>query len=298
MLRHMRMRRLGQAALVLAACTVASTALAQSRTFSCTLPDQSRTQRVVGGQSVDHGSFPWQVSIGFTGKSALSGHFCGGILIGAEWAMTAAHCMVDKGKVWRPNDITVRHGLTQLSDGGRALTVDRIFVHPGYRGGDNDIALLKLSSPVQGARRSYATLPQPDVARRFVFTNACAVVTGWGRTAPNQRPPDRLQGVALPIVDQETCRRAYAGHYGADAVTANEICAGFPEGGRDSCNGDSGGPLVVEGGPTGFVLAGVVSWGGYDNDSNFYCALEKGYGVYTRVSRYIPWIVETVKSAR
>lgn len=61
------------------------------------------------------------------------------------------------------------------------------------------------------------------------------------------------------------------------------ICAGFEEGGKDSCYGDSGGPLLVEndGNPR---LVGLVLFGGY------YCADPQYPGVYGRVSSVRDWI--------
>jgi len=69
---------------------------------------------------------------------------------------------------------------------------------------------------------------------------------------------------------------AYNGH-----IKAGMMCAGYKEGGVDSCNGDSGGSLVwrTSDGP---VLVGVVSFGEG-------CARKLKYGVYTPVSAYRNW---------
>ncbi|CAH2058062.1 unnamed protein product, partial [Iphiclides podalirius] len=81
--------------------------------------------------------------------------------------------------------------------------------------------------------------------------------------------------VVLPIIGSIPCKQAYEPLY---SVTPNMLCAGLPEGGKDSCQGDSGGPLVHNG-----RLAGVVSWG-------LGCARPHYPGVYTKVSALRRWV--------
>ncbi|MDX6258314.1 MAG: trypsin [Kribbellaceae bacterium] len=61
-----------------------------------------------------------------------------------------------------------------------------------------------------------------------------------------------------------------------------EICAGYKEGGKDSCHGDSGGPLVLHG-----RLLGVVSWG-------VGCAEAGHPGVYAEVATYYKEILKHI----
>lgn len=70
-------------------------------------------------------------------------------------------------------------------------------------------------------------------------------------------------------------------------VNENQVCGGGVEG-EDSCNGDSGGPLMVvkEGGTPRWFVIGIVSYGALS------CGGDKVPAIYTRVSAYLPWILD------
>ena len=194
----------------------------------------------------------------------------------------------------RVGQVSVVHGTQSLSSGGERRYVERLVPHERFRGDGpagqpNDIALIRLSSPFPASRAQTVQLQSRQLEANFGFPGACSVVTGWGSVeawAPGRERadardlPDRLRAVDLPIVDNATCREVYSGRIGA-----GQVCAGYEQGTMDSCQGDSGGPLVVPGGPTGWTQIGVVSFGRG-------CAQPGAYGVYTRVSTYIDWILD------
>jgi len=97
---------------------------------------------------------------------------------------------------------------------------------------------------------------------------------------------DVLMQVVVPIVSWDTCRESN-GIYKRE-LTDNMICAGYMEGGKDSCGGDSGGPLVRKRGGSWYQY-GVVTWG----DG---CALPNAPGVYADVVKFLPWIKEKTGS--
>lgn len=248
-------------------------------------------QRIVGGQEADPGEWPWQVALVQKGEDPYFGQFCGGTLIAASWVLTAAHC-VENAIASELDVIAGIHDLRNPDPDYRRVAVSGITVHPDWDSDtyNNDLALLKLATAVPARPANGAVLPIAYAnlvpANVGPLSGATATVTGWGNRAAQPDPggsdfPDRLHEVQVPVITNAECQGAYS------SITENMICAGLPEGGKDSCQGDSGGPLVVPASGNSWQQAGIVSFGEG-------CAKPGKPGVYTRVSRYIGWITSTI----
>lgn len=83
----------------------------------------------------------------------------------------------------------------------------------------------------------------------------------------------------VPYISRKRCRVLYPG----GDITNRMICAGYDEGGKDSCTMDSGGPLLCNG-----KLFGIVSWG-------HKCAQPDKPGVYTLVNVLQTWLDKKMK---
>jgi hypothetical protein len=64
------------------------------------------------------------------------------------------------------------------------------------------------------------------------FTGLQGVVTGWGAKVVHGPPSPSLNEVTVPIMSNKECRMT---PYGQNRITDNMMCAGYPEGKKDSC---------------------------------------------------------------
>lgn len=95
--------------------------------------------------------------------------------------------------------------------------------------------------------------------------------------------------VSVPVSRTQDCASAYV-PLQLTISAEKQMCAG--DFGKDSCQGDSGGPLTTAGevkGTPRVVQHGIVSFG------PSHCATEGTPGVYTKVSHYVPWIVQNLE---
>ncbi|KAI5625471.1 coagulation factor IX-like [Silurus asotus] len=234
-------------------------------------------KRIVEGVQQPQGRSPWQALL----RRKDENGFCGGTLISKRWVVTAAHCLEDP-----PDHVTLGDFDKLLLDvGEQRIKVEKVIVHPHFHEYtfDSDIALLYLAQPVMFSTVvSPVCLPNTHLAKRLERPGEYGLVTGWGATKYLGRSSRYLLKVSLPVVDQQDCMDSTE-----QAITDNMFCAGFLHTKKDACTGDSGGPFVVNYRGTWF-LTGVVSWGEQ-------CAADGKYGVYTRISNFLYWILDEVK---
>jgi hypothetical protein len=243
--------------------------------------------KIVGGDDYDIEQIPYQVWLGG----------CGGTIIGAEWVVTAAHCTPSVG-----DDIYA--GMTSINAGASQMrTAIEVYIYEGFTGTvtGKDIALIRVNTPFDFNDPKVQPIPYAtpaDVANGLTDPCVPALVSGWGALSSGGGSPDHLQAVIVPLISNTLTDAAYVGWQNLSAgwITADQIGAGdyAPQncsigdqnGGEDSCQGDSGGPLVVPNAAgTGYILAGVVSWGESCADPDY-------PGLYARVSEFADWIEE------
>ena len=272
---------------------------------------QSPEPRVVGGHTTTIEQYPWQAAVvvteaDFPGFDAHERQFCGGSLITGSIVITAGHCVYDSDpdcnsiggvgvclpsddpgddgtKRLDPDDVDVVLGVTTLSTAGAEdeHPIQDVSYHSSYDNDtlQNDVGYLVLEEPATlGASTATVDIAGDDEAA--VWTpGVLQDVSGWGYTTEGGDTVDTLRAASVPIVSDSTCGSpgVYDGAFFEDSM----VCAGYLEGGVDTCNGDSGGPLEapLEGG--GYRLVGITSWG-------FGCAQPDAPGVYTRIAQGAP----------
>ncbi|PRD23397.1 UNVERIFIED_CONTAM: Proclotting enzyme [Trichonephila clavipes] len=116
---------------------------------------------------------------------------CGAALVTQRHVITAAHCVVTGRSVttMSPRQLTVRLGAHDLRDNNEAdaidISVDAVRRHEQFdpRTYKNDIAVLRLSRPVQFSNATSPVCLPYDSLRNEDLTGKTSTVTGFGTIA-------------------------------------------------------------------------------------------------------------------
>ena len=104
------------------------------------------------------------------------------------------------------------------------------------------LALIQLLKPINIEDENKGRICLPDDDNPVAEDQEC-YVTGWGDVQEGGFPSDKLREVKVRRVSLATCNsdKSYKG-------TKDETmtCAGYPEGGKDSCQNDSGGSMACK----------------------------------------------------
>ncbi|KAK6638910.1 hypothetical protein RUM43_007180 [Polyplax serrata] len=262
--------------------------------------------KIIGGTNTQLDEFPWMALLQHTSERGQSlGFGCGGSLISPRYILTAAHCI--SGPAIKNNVKVTKIRLGEYDTSKEVdcqgevcnhkpvdAHIEQIIVHPQYRSTDrsqqHDIALIRLREDVKNSVAYINPICLPWNGTPRNITGERFTVAGWGRTANGQGTSSKTkQKVTLPGVSLEDCSPFY--NRINIQLQKTQMCAGG-EKDKDSCQGDSGGPLMmsrVTDNQVRWEVHGIVSFGPEK------CGVDKVAGVYTKVSEYLQWILDTIK---
>ncbi|XP_006835574.1 PREDICTED: duodenase-1-like [Chrysochloris asiatica] len=234
----------------------------------CILVPRTETGEIIGGHEARPHSHPYMAYVRFwkDGK-----HKCGGCLIKEDFVLTAAHCF---GSFM--NVTLGAHDISQKEETQQLIRVKKPIPHPDYdkKTHVNDIMLLQLEKRAK-LTNAVDILQLPKTETQITPGMICSVA-GWGKLSL-KISTSKLHEVNLAVQNDKECVSRYNNY-----KSASEICVGDPKKKASTFQGDSGGPLVCDN-----VAQGIVSYGRKNATPP---------RVFTKVSRFLKWIKEIIKS--
>ncbi|XP_041358831.1 transmembrane protease serine 9-like [Gigantopelta aegis] len=247
--------------------------------------------RIIGGKETHLGLLPWVA--GLEDPAARNSNFdCAGVILGEYWVMTAAHCLVSQKTRNTKKSIIVAVGTIDDSSKTRTdhsqkyrIQKKKFFLLPNFTNncGVQDLALIHLQEN-KGIKFNKFIQPICLPSGNAEYPGSECIISGWGKTeSKSEKYAKTLRWATVNIADDNTCGRFQ--DTSPCKRNINLLCAG--KNNTDTCSGDSGGGLICRSNGKQEVT-GVISFGPKE------CG--QALSFFTRVSSYVKWIRETIKT--
>nr|CCA64452.1 coagulation factor X [Plecoglossus altivelis] len=250
-------------------------------------------QPEAGNHICPDGHCPWQVSL----RTLTGEEQCGGVILEPHSVLTSAQCLKKGQKLY----VVAGDKATNMR-----IQIHKIYIHSRYKNGlpGDDLALLRLSLPIPfGPTHFKVCLPTKDFCENILMSNGKEGVTG-------QPDKDPLASPLLAYLNHEDCKLNLShslsnkmfcmkslenqhGHRGVKALRRHDAQNGFNTTAQEVkdatpkvCKLLPGAPVATVEGTTVFLTGMLLSPMSHD--------CEQGV-VFTKVSRYLPWIEEHLK---
>ncbi|XP_044739801.1 uncharacterized protein LOC123301132 [Chrysoperla carnea] len=238
--------------------------------------------RILNGQIAKARQFPYQVSLQERERN-IDSKFCGGVILNANWILTAAHCYAPIGSSFS-NDYYIKAGNTkafEFGDTTQFIEVSRIILHPQYNDDTNinDIALLQLKHPLKFNKYVRpVNLPRKNYDPK---NGQIGTIVGWGAIDNAEQISSKVLRYAnIPVSPRSACNKYF------EPLRKSQICLGYKSK-YNACRGDSGGPflLSINGRHTVVGITSFGTVGCHENDPI----------VYTNVGSFVDFINSNIK---
>ncbi|KAJ9596104.1 hypothetical protein L9F63_012688 [Diploptera punctata] len=257
--------------------------------------------KITNGKSADFGQYPWMALLGARLSNGSLIFICGGTLISDRYVLTAAHCIrqinasLEKVRLGEHNLDTDMDCNEYCTDPVEDHQIEKSIPHQLFDAHKlkNDIALVRLKKKVPIFTDFIKPICLPFDLKVTDKEGKKYEIAGWGKTDFYDSKGSSVLQFANQVYTTplEECNPLQAEH--VQPLTDTQLCAGGTLG-EDACKGDSGGPLMsVEQHPNRrskqYFQFGIVSFGAIP------CGAHTTPSVYTRVSKYLDWILDHIE---
>ncbi|XP_068083148.1 serine protease 42 isoform X2 [Anabrus simplex] len=210
-------------------------------------------QRILGGRKASLKEFPSMLSL-WVRKDNVSSltYLCGATLLNAQWALTAAHCLMD----FDTSNVIVRAGSYNKGSKSSDHPAETFILHEQFTLSEgknfflkDDIALIKVSERFKLNNRTVksARLPRAELT---IPEGTSATAVGWEELGSTTS--ELLQAAELKIISKDSCADLWD-KQSAKLVRRSIVCT--QDSSKRFCGGTSGSPLFVKGEVVGIASA-------------------------------------------